>query len=515
MPKGSSRKISMFFRKHTTRVRLSQDTLEDLLIHLRRISLATHRASHAYDLVNPEKVLYNFFRAGHAHTDLQEILVRLHNELEPQITPAAMHDAANPKFPWPPPYTQPLPPQPDDDAVCALAQGLSRQQLRFGILGSLNGLASAYSTLAEHNVAQHDDTQRLTELITRSWQDFWANYFNKQTAVSSGITDEEFAWVNRLVQAVDTEPESLGKDYLQLILPAIETGLTALTSPKSVTYVQLTRTMLEVSVLGAENESINPHAIHYIPNTQAYERPACRLAWGEIRWIARDMLRRDHIEAVYLDEGSDTVGSSSYNNLGGAISMYCPRSTKQKHTKSLNDAGSELTNRADCADYNPGDILLPERVALKLFSKVVTLCRVLDLILPEYEEENFEKEYFFRVGWCEEYDDLWSLYHDANKVEEKYWPERCMGQGEVQLQMSGLFVFDWCGHADLEWWGGYRDPEPTDYCTDCDPDDLYDGWRPTLRQRARRLGVAVYQWHSKTKGAVSRHWIRARHKRPW
>lgn len=123
-------------------------------------------------------------------------------------------------------------------------------------------------------------------------------------------------------------------------------------------------------------------------------------------------------------------------------------------------------------------MVLPRGQALQVYGRVVTMCRVVGWILAEYEGGDFSREYFFRVGWCEEYGRLWQLYCDVDTLEQEHWPQRCRGQSQLQLQMSGEFIYDWCLYPDLPWWGGYRAPEPLDYCSDCDPDGLY---RPSSR----------------------------------
>lgn len=465
----------------TDSVRLSQDVAEDLLILLRRISIATHHVPRSHDVVNPEKVLYGFFRGAHAHTDLVTITSRLRAELTPQLPAAQLRDADHPDIVWPPPYTQPLPTQPDDDAVVSLASRLSRQQLHFGILASLNGFTSAYRTLAGHGVTGYDDTDRLESVMTAQWELFWANFFNTPVSPAVVATGGDHAWLAPLAQAAQAAPESLGGNYLRLIVPALHLGLTALEKPTPGVYVQLTRAMLEVSVLGADNESLNPDAVVFVPGMQGYERPACRLVWDDIRWIARDMLRKDYLEEEYrqeyedLEEGDVTVTplSDSYTHLGGAIGLYVSQPGDSPAGRVESTDPSLLVNQAACADYEPGDMVLPRGQALQVYSRVVTMCNVVGRILAEYEGGDFSQEYFFRVGWCEEYGRLWQLYYDVDALEQEYWPQRCRGQSQLQLQMSGEFIYDWCRYPDLAWWGGYRDPEPLGYCSDCDPDGLY------------------------------------------
>lgn len=502
------------------KVHFAEKNIEDLLILLRRISTATHKSLGAYDLVDPERVLYGFWKGTGAAADIEVIKHQLKTELQRHVAQHEINQAENLDLPWPPPRREPLPANPDDEAIRTLASGLSVHQLLFGILASLNGLVSAYRRLGDYDEVAQADVVRMELLVGDSWQVFWKVFFGEPIPDQSTVTDTDKIWLQKLTRTTLDEATTTAGQYLSLIVPALSDGLNAVEKPTAETYIRLTRVMLKISRLGAENEEADPTSVLFIPGAKGYDRAACRLAWGDIRWIARDMLNANELEDVYYStspHGSPIY--DCYQRLSGAVHIYAPPLSETSPDEDPRWVGTErhvtACNKATCDDYSPGDLKMPKATALHLYRKVVTLSQVVGLILAEYDEGNFEQEYFRRSNACDDYDEIWSTFYYVDTLERRHWPKRCSGQAEVQLQMSGEFSFDWKSNPSYEWWGGWADPEPTEYCVECDPDGLYGGWKPTLGDRVRAFAGRAESLCSRAVSLASRSRYRLLRRRKW
>lgn len=435
------------------------------------------------------------FRGGRVAEDLNHAAKKLRNHLAGHVgaESLALVDKAEPV--WPPRFTPTLPARRCLASLERTSSTLRRDELVHACVLLTNVFHSVFAKFADSAEMPVSDQQFVAKVVDAVWQAVWSQYGSGSVDRRRQVEECDLGRLQEMIHrqslgSVPRGPSTIEKQrsrhIVNLALAGLLDGVVGCQKADRQAYLAVAKRLLQVADYCCELPY--PEYRCWVDPTifEKFGNPVQRSAWETLRFVTEaavdvegsrgDDTWSEYEECERLSYSAFTQDCYATSSPPAGVSSPHdnPRSVAKVGARAQANPTGNL-NESYCLDYRPGDLVMESSQALELYRDLDTLCKLLNRIVVEYDAGKFDREYFLRVDCSDDYGDVWAASWTLDRIVSEAWPRPCEGQWSVLLQMCRRFTIQASFCSDIQWWGGWADPVPTEYCWDCDPESRHVG----------------------------------------